>query len=145
MKCHGVPEVVIVRGKVCVEENGQIRVAEGQGHFIETPLNPPYVYNALNGNSNGDEVDDHENGDDKGPIEELEIEIPHIEPITKYLAGPALSITSDTKSTVQSISGRAPRQDGQRNMQDSTFSISGNFTFTFCFVIHRKLIAFNYI
>lgn len=30
MKCHGVPEIVIVRGKVCVE-NGQVRVAEGQG------------------------------------------------------------------------------------------------------------------
>lgn len=124
MKCHGVPEVVIVRGKVCVE-NGQVRVAEGQGHFIETPINPPYVYNPLNGNTNGDEVDDHENGDDKIPIEQLEIEIPAIEPIEKYLAGPALSITSDTKSTAQSICGRAPRQEGQRNMQDSTFSISG--------------------
>lgn len=125
MKVHGVPEVVIVRGKVCVE-NGQVRVAEGQGRFIETPINPPYVYNPLNGESNGDEVDDHENGDDKnGAIEQLEIEIPPIEPITKYLAGPALSITSETQSTAQSICGRGARQEGQRNLQDSTFSISG--------------------
>lgn len=124
MKCHGVPEIVIVRGRVCVE-NGQVRVAEGQGQFIETPLSPPYVYNPLNGKSNGEEVD--ENGDDQnGAIEELEIEIPQIDPITTYLAGPALSITgSESKSTVQSISGRAPRQDGQRNLQNSTFSISG--------------------
>lgn len=123
MKCHGVPEVVIVRGRVCVE-NGTVRVAEGQGQFIETPTNPPYVYNPLNGKSNDEE--DHENGDDKnGAIEELEIEIPAVEPLTNYLAGPALSITSDAKS-VTSYSGRAPRQDGQRNLQNSTFSISGN-------------------
>lgn len=124
MKCHGVPEIVIVRGKVCVE-NGQIRVAEGQGQFLETPINPPFVYNPMNGKSNGDEVDDHENGDgDNGAIEQLEIEIPQVEPITTYLAGPAMSIISDTKS-VTSYSGRAPRQDGQRNLQNSTFSISG--------------------
>lgn len=125
MKCHGVPEIVIVRGKVCVE-NGTVRVAEGQGQFIETPLNPPYVYNPMNGTSNGDETDEYENGNGKnGAIEELEIEIPHIEPLSNYLAGPALSITSENKSTVNSITGRAPRLDGQRNMQDSTFSISG--------------------
>lgn len=125
MKCHGVPEVVIVRGKICVE-NGQVRVAEGQGRFIETPTNTPYVYKPLNGDTNGDELDDHENGDDKnGAIEQLEIEIPQIEPITKYLAGPALSITSETKSTAASICGRGVRQDGQRNIQESTFSISG--------------------
>lgn len=127
MKCHGVPEVVIVRGRVCVE-NGNVRVAEGQGQFIETPVNPPYVYNALNGIKNGDEAEEHENGDDEngengenGHIEQLEIEIPAIEPLTKYLAGPALSIISDQKS----VSGRQPRLDGQRNLQDSTFSISG--------------------
>lgn len=125
MKCHGVPEIVIVRGKICVE-NGQVRVAEGQGRFLETPVSIPYVYKPLNGDTNGDELDDHENGDDKnGAIEQLEIEIPQIEPITKYLAGPALSITSETKSTAASICGRGARHDGQRNIQESTFSISG--------------------
>lgn len=124
MKCHGIPEIVIVRGRVCVE-NGTVRVAEGQGQFIETPINPPFVYNPLNGKSNDDEVDEHENGETNGKngaIEQLEIEIPPIEPLSNYLAGPALSITSDTKSVIST--SRAPRQDGQRNMQDSTFSIS---------------------
>lgn len=122
MKCHGVPEVVVVRGRVCVE-NGSVRVAEGQGRFIETPVNPPFVYNALNGIGNGDE--EHENGDDEGKngdIDELEIEIPAVEPLTNYLAGPALSIVSESKSMTPS---RAPRLEGQRNLQDSTFSISG--------------------
>lgn len=89
------------------------------------------MYNPLNGESNGDEADGHENGDDKnGAIEQLEIEIPYIEPITKYLAGPALSITSETHSTSQSICGRGQRQEGQRNLQDSTFSISGKRIYT---------------
>lgn len=128
MKCHGVPEIVIVCGRVCVE-NGNVRVAEGQGKFIETPVNPPYVYNALNGIGNDDDAEEHENGDEEngknGHIEQLEIEIPSVEPLTNYLAGPALSIISDQKS----VSGRQPRQDGQRNLQNSTFSISGKNTF----------------
>lgn len=124
MKCHGVPEVVIVKGRVCVED-GVVRVAEGHGQFIETPVNPPFVYNPLNGAANGDEMDDQTNGDNgNGAIEELEIEIPPVEPLENYLAGPALSISStDTRSCTPS--SRAPRLDGQRNMQDSTFSISG--------------------
>lgn len=44
MTCHGVPEFVIVKGRVCVED-GVVRVAEGYGTFLETPLSPPYVYN----------------------------------------------------------------------------------------------------
>lgn len=127
MKCHGVPEVVIVRGRVCVED-GTVRVAEGQGRFVETPIKPPYVYNPLNGVGNGDGEGEHENGDDEadhnGAIDQLEIEIPAVEPLANYLAGPALSIISETKSHTPS---RAPRQDGQRDLQHSTFSISGKF------------------
>lgn len=147
MKCHGVPEIVIVRGRVCVED-GTIRVAEGTGQFIETPIKPPYVYNPLNGVSNGGDGEEHENGDDEdknGAIDLLEIEIPPIEPLANYLAGPALSITSETKS-VQSVSGRAPRQDGQRNLQNSTFSISGKRSHkqTFYLEYSPKLITFAY-
>lgn len=97
----------------------------------------------MNGKSN-DDGEEHENGDgeDKnGAIEQLEIEIPAVEPLSNYLAGPAMSITSDTKS-VTSYSGRQPRQDGQRNLQNSTFSISGNFNCGFNSTFLRKLIEF---
>lgn len=148
MQCHGVPEVVVVHGRVCVE-NDTIRVAEGQGHFIETPINPPYVYNALNGKGNGSEEEQHQNGDDgingsTGSIEHLEIEIPPIEPLSNYLAGPALSITSDTRSCTPTT--RGARQEGQRNMQDSTFSISGSYT-SHCpqFLMIAQLIYFHSI
>lgn len=44
MKCHGVPEYVIVNGRVCVDD-GQLRVAEGYGRFINTAPFPPFIYN----------------------------------------------------------------------------------------------------
>jgi hypothetical protein len=43
MVCHGVPEYVIVNGRVCVDEE-QLRVVEGYGRFIETPVYAPFVY-----------------------------------------------------------------------------------------------------
>lgn len=43
MECHGVPDYVIVNGRVIVDE-GQIRAVEGFGRFIDTPVFPPFVY-----------------------------------------------------------------------------------------------------
>lgn len=127
MTCHGVPEYVIVKGRVCVEE-GLLRVAEGYGTFLETPVSPPYVYNGINGIKNGDDEStncESTNGDSKhSNIEELAIEIPAPEPLSNFLSGLALSVSSDT-TRASTPTGRAMRQDGQRNMQDSSFSISG--------------------
>lgn len=134
MQCHGVPEFVVVKGRVCVDD-GQLRVAEGHGCFVETPVFPPYVYNAMNGvgakNGNGPDGAEDEASSTNGldhvtaNVEELAIEIPTSEPIGAFLAaGPALSVMSG-ETRASTPSGRAPRQDGQRNMQDSTFSISG--------------------
>lgn len=134
MQCHGVPEYVVVKGRVCVDD-GQLRVAEGHGQFVETPVSPPFVYDALKNGAtgkNGDAADaaSSTNGLDHvtANVEELAIEIPTSEPIGAFLAaGPALSVMSgDTRASTPS--GRAPRQEGQRNMQDSTFSISGERT-----------------
>lgn len=126
MTCHGVPEFVVVKGRVCVDD-GNLRVGQGHGSFIETPVFPPYVYNPLNGvknGTNGDEADTNGLEHVTANVEQLAIEIPTPDPINAFLAGPALSmLSSDTRASTPS--GRAPRQDGQRNMQDSTFSISG--------------------
>lgn len=104
-------------------------MAEGYGTFLNAPVNPPYVYNPINGISNGDDCENKsQNGDTqllKSGIEQLAIEIPELEPITTILSKKqALSIGSDT-TRASTPTGRAPRTDGQRNMQDSTFSISG--------------------
>lgn len=44
MTCHGVAEYVIVSGRVCLDD-GQLRVVEGYGHFVDTPVFAPFVYN----------------------------------------------------------------------------------------------------
>lgn len=126
MKCHGVPEYVIVHGRVCVED-GTMRVAEGQGMFLETPINPPYVYDALNGIG-------HHNGDEKGARNGLQsldlnqkhdIEIP--EPFAlpdKYVPGQALSVVSGDSQISTPHSARGHRPEGCKDMQQTTFSIS---------------------
>jgi len=43
MECHGVPEYVIVNGRVCVDE-GDLKAVQGYGRFVPTPVFPPYVY-----------------------------------------------------------------------------------------------------
>ncbi|XP_061402679.1 dihydropyrimidinase-like, partial [Musca vetustissima] len=46
--CHGVPEYVLVRGRICVE-HGEVRVAQGHGRFLSTPVRPPFVYDVMDG------------------------------------------------------------------------------------------------
>ncbi|XP_055636841.1 dihydropyrimidinase isoform X2 [Toxorhynchites rutilus septentrionalis] len=127
MKCHGVPEYVIVRGKVCVE-NGTFRVAEGHGMFLETPVNPPYVYDALNGVSdrNGESKEEARNG-----LQSLNLNQKHDSYKAdlyalpeKYIPGPALSVISGDSQVSTPHSARGHRPDGTKDMQQSTFSIS---------------------
>lgn len=44
MVCHGVPEYVLVGGRVCVDE-GNLKVVQGHGKFIPTPTHSEFVYN----------------------------------------------------------------------------------------------------
>lgn len=50
MECHGVPEYVIVNGRVIVDD-GHLKAVEGHGRFIETPVYAPYVYDIENADS----------------------------------------------------------------------------------------------
>lgn len=44
MECHGVPEYVLVGGRVCLDE-GNLKVVQGHGKFIPTPTHSEFVYN----------------------------------------------------------------------------------------------------
>lgn len=44
MSCHGVPEYVLVSGRVCLDE-GNLKVVQGHGKFIPTPTHSKFVYN----------------------------------------------------------------------------------------------------
>ncbi|XP_039953140.1 dihydropyrimidinase isoform X2 [Bactrocera neohumeralis] len=126
MVCHGVPEMVLVRGRICVED-GSVRVAEGYGRFVNTPTRPPYLYDVLEGKiaaneeHNGEEHEEQlNNGLKKLDLGALEIEIPYQEPISRTL----LSMPGAGGSVASTPSGRG-RVEGTRNMQESTFSVSG--------------------
>lgn len=133
MTCHGVPEMVLVRGRICLED-GMLRVAEGYGRFLETPIRPPYVYDVLEGkklpanddhsNGGGEETENGlNNGMKKMNLAALEIEIPPQEPISRTLMAGNLPMPS-ASSQASTPSGRAT-VEGVRNMQTSTFSVSG--------------------
>lgn len=44
MECHGVPEYVIVGGRVCLDE-GNLKVVQGHGKFVPTRTHSDFVYN----------------------------------------------------------------------------------------------------
>jgi dihydropyrimidinase len=46
MTCFGVPEYVVCNGRVCVDE-GQVKVLQGFGNFIQTPAFAPFVYDLV--------------------------------------------------------------------------------------------------
>jgi dihydropyrimidinase len=46
MVCHGMPEIVIVGGKVSFE-HGVANVEAGSGKFVKTPAFNPYIYDEL--------------------------------------------------------------------------------------------------
>lgn len=129
MTCHGVPEFVIVNGRVCVDED-QLRAVEGYGHFVETPVFPPFLFDVENADKlkpikNGSiENDIHGNagkGDGKEP----------------FCCTPTLP-----ESAVSTPSCKGPRPEGQRNIQDTTFSISGNLI-NFLFNVINSLFNFT--
>ncbi|OWR48994.1 dihydropyrimidinase like protein, partial [Danaus plexippus plexippus] len=106
----GGPQYVIVNGRVCLDD-GDLRVAEGYGKFLPTPPNSPYVYGEVPTTPQPERVE--------------------------YLPSPA-RVTNGTPTELQishkleatSVSGcstptgRKMREPGQRNLQNSTFSIS---------------------
>ncbi|KAL3290214.1 hypothetical protein HHI36_023573 [Cryptolaemus montrouzieri] len=109
MECHGVPEYVIVNGRVIVDD-GQLRAVEGYGKFVETPVFAPFVY-------------DVEHADDIRPVKNGNVEVDYS---AKKFLHEEKSCPTPTlpESAVSTPSCRGARPEGQRNIQDSTFSIS---------------------
>lgn len=114
MECHGVPEYVIVSGRVCVDD-GQLKAVQGYGHFVETPVNAPFIYDI----ENAQHLKPSHNGVNEAQLTEKLLKVA-LNDSSRDCATPTFSDTA-----ISTPSGRGPRPDGQRNLQDSTFSISG--------------------
>ncbi|XP_034836960.1 dihydropyrimidinase isoform X1 [Maniola hyperantus] len=113
----GSPQYVIVNGRVCLDD-GELRVAEGQGRFLPTLANAPYVY--------GEEAPGTPLHATVHYASDTPRQSPHrvtngtpteLHLVNKQLDG--LSVSGASTPT-----GRKMREPGQRNLQNSTFSIS---------------------
>ncbi|XP_050526848.1 dihydropyrimidinase isoform X2 [Daktulosphaira vitifoliae] len=113
MEVHGVPEYVLVGGRVCLDE-GNLKVVQGHGKFIPTPPHADFVY----GNEN---VNEESNDQQDYPQDNLKP--------TALKISPASSVTSEISNCSKSPmihTGRAMRMEGQRDLQSSSFSISSD-------------------
>jgi len=134
MTVHGVCEFVLVRGRICAER-GNVRVAEGFGRFIPTPVRPPFVYDIIEGKVQSQPEEQHEekqNGSMAKRFAELDIQIPVQEPISAMLAGNLAMPAEGSLCSTPSVRGRV---DGKRDLQESSFSISGTLTIINYFIV----------
>ncbi|XP_076761307.1 collapsin Response Mediator Protein isoform X2 [Xylocopa sonorina] len=142
MEVHGVPEYVIVEGRVCVDEC-ELKAVHGFGKFVETPNNVDYVYSMIEEREKRPrgvartDAEAKKYADEDAAIAKAKEEA--------RAAAAALAKTHQTNGTYESPkpkmlipdcmptlpdsavvtpSARGPRLEGQRNLQDSTFSIS---------------------
>ncbi|KAH1023145.1 hypothetical protein HUJ04_012408 [Dendroctonus ponderosae] len=112
LECHGVPEYVIVNGRVVVDE-GQLKAVQGFGRFIETAVFPPFVYDP----AKVEDLKPQRNGN----VDEIQ----DIREIEKIISEDKICLTPTLpESNIGTPTCKAPRPEGQRNIQDSTFSIS---------------------
>ncbi|CAG9804133.1 unnamed protein product [Chironomus riparius] len=110
-KVTGTPEFVIVKGKVCYEDENP-RVAEGYGNFLELPAHCPMLF----GTKNGDDFID--NFYECVQLDQSQVDFEDMD----YVPDKAESVIST--STQVTHTARAPRPEGQRDLQSSSFSIS---------------------
>lgn len=126
-KITGAPEIVIVKGKVVFEDEN-LRVAEGYGKCLELPSHCPQLYSFKNGGDNHDLVDALDQQLDRFQVEFEDRD---------YVPEKAESMKST--NTQATFTSRAPRPDGQRDMQSSSFSISkGRFQLLIIFLITNE-------
>ncbi|GAB6026134.1 hypothetical protein CHUAL_012332 [Chamberlinius hualienensis] len=143
MTCRGVPECVITNGHIVVED-GEVHVTQGLGRFVSMQPFAPFVYNKIQkrDQSRGIKKVDR----DSNVPEEVE------QPVIRQIVSPIAAVYSapspvSTNGSTNSFGRRniiaeenpamaqAKGQDqfysrpltkgGARNMQDSTFSLSG--------------------
>ncbi|KAK9299165.1 hypothetical protein QLX08_007775 [Tetragonisca angustula] len=143
MEVHGVPEYVIVEGRVCVDEC-ELKAVHGFGKFVETPShNIDYVYCLIEDREKRPRGVARTEAEAKKHAEE-DAAIARAKEEARAAAA-ALAKSRQTNGTYESPkpkismpdcmptlpdsavitpSSKGPRMEGQRNLQDSTFSIS---------------------
>ncbi|XP_012175631.2 dihydropyrimidinase isoform X1 [Bombus terrestris] len=141
MEVHGVPEYVIVEGRVCVDEC-ELKAVHGFGKFVETPSHVDYVYSMIEDREKRprgvarSEAEAKKYAEEDAAIAKAKEEARKAAALAKnhqtngtYESPKAKISIPDCMPTlpdsaVVTPSSKGPRLEGQRNLQDSTFSIS---------------------
>ncbi|XP_025086455.1 dihydropyrimidinase-like [Pomacea canaliculata] len=114
MECHGVPVYVISNGRVVVDD-GQLKVAQGEGRFIPTPCNAEIVYGRVKNRNEVRAPKAVQREPYTGAVIDLSkpVEVPKQD-------NPILPATEETP-----VAARPPTRSGTRNLHESSFSLSG--------------------
>ncbi|XP_014216122.1 dihydropyrimidinase [Copidosoma floridanum] len=156
MEIHGVPEYVVVGGRVCVDD-GDIKVVHGFGKFLETLAYPYYVYDSVEEREKQPRGVARSEADARKFAEEDAI-LTKAREAARLAKAAAAAVAQNNEalyqtnghhnhqqqpmggcrpgapficptptlpnSAIATPSVKGPRLEGQRNLQDSTFSIS---------------------
>jgi len=115
LACHGVPQYIISAGCVVLDEDG-LRVSQGNGQFVATPCGAEFIYSRL---WEREKLYNKPQKVDREPY-----------------TGPALASTAVTTNevaddkptngnTAEEFHNRPGTRSGVRNMQESSFALSG--------------------
>ncbi|EUB62962.1 Dihydropyrimidinase [Echinococcus granulosus] len=126
MLCHGVPQIVITNGHVVVEEDGALKVSQGTGRFIPTPAFSPYVYSKVKARSKLREVEPVKREPYTGPVIDLSAALQAMDVNNSGVAANAAGGGQHKDTQGSQFHHRPPTSSGSRNMQDSSFSLSGS-------------------
>ncbi|XP_046985069.1 dihydropyrimidinase-like isoform X2 [Schistocerca americana] len=121
MECHGVPEYVIVNGRVCVDE-GDLKAVQGFGKFVPTPVYSEYVYEKVKHAEEDATLNSVSVPAVVTKMNELKLDIA-VEN-GGILLEPKLADEAPVSPAAEASLTSCPSSKGQRNLQDSTFSIS---------------------
>ncbi|XP_077278133.1 collapsin Response Mediator Protein isoform X4 [Temnothorax americanus] len=143
MEVTGVPEYVIVSGRVCVDEC-ELKAVHGFGKYVNTDPFGAYVYDMINDKEKRPrgvartEAEAKRHAEEDAAIAKAKEEARAAAAAAAARANQNGSIHDSPKIKLRSItctlpesavvtpSTKGPRLEGQRNLQDSTFSISGD-------------------
>ncbi|XP_076450648.1 dihydropyrimidinase-like isoform X1 [Babylonia areolata] len=126
MECHGVPTYVITNGHVVVDE-GQLKVTQGLGRFVPTPCSAEAVYGRVKARDQARRPMAVDREGYAGPVVSAQEEMmtKSVDKPAMMAAPPPTAATTSPSPLDPSFHSRPPTRGGGRNMQDSTFSLSG--------------------
>uniref|UniRef100_A0A183TGQ2 dihydropyrimidinase n=3 Tax=Schistocephalus solidus TaxID=70667 RepID=A0A183TGQ2_SCHSO len=118
MRCHGVPLIVITNGHVVLEDD-DLKVSQGTGRFVPTPPFSPYVYAKIEGRQKLRERIPVAREPYTGPVADLGAALQATDIKTVFANGKGDQAQAFNRQ-------RPPTSAGGRNMQDSSFALSGS-------------------